>query len=108
MSARAHGNKVEAKQSDVDVLLAEAGHDDPSKAPKVLQVVCEQIAERGPRSIQAAVQYRQLTSRQEASSAGKVRPGDRCPTCHQWVLFGLELTDEQVGAAIESVGSNGG
>ena len=96
MSAKAHGNKVDAKKSDVEILLAEAGHEDPAKAPKVLQVVCEQIAERGPRSIQAAVQYRQLTSSREAVSVGNVRPGDVCPMCHQYVMVGLQLSEEQM------------
>ncbi len=110
MSAKSHAKAEQTKQSEVDILLAEGGYPDPADAPQVLRVVCETIAEGGPRSIQAVVQYRQLTSRQETSVATVVRPGNMCPVCRQFVMAGMEPTDEERGSVadyISEVRSNG-
>ena len=110
MSAKSHAKAEQTKQSEVDILLAEGGYPDQADAPQVLRVVCETIAEGGPRSIQAVVQYRQLTSRQESSAVTAVHPGDICPVCRQYVMAGAEVTGEDRGTLqhyIQQTRSNG-
>lgn len=106
MQAKKHALSVDAKKSDYETLLAEAGYDNPDDAPKVLQVVAKDIANQGNRTMQAVVQYRQLTDLKKAGSldkpeTGKPAPGTICPKCNELVMTDFRPDASQRDAASE-------
>jgi len=104
LATKKRRKRAAEKQSDVEILLEEAGYPDPEEAPRVLQFVAEQIAEAGPRSIQAVVQYRQLTSPHEHTAPGRPDVGERCALCGQWNLGQLSLSADQKSKLLEFIG----
>ena len=108
MQAKKHEKSVETKRTDYEILLREAGYDNPDDAPKVLQVVVNDIIAQGSRTMPAVVQYRQLTGKRDAASQpGRPSPGSVCPLCNELVMSDFRPSDGHLDAAMDLISDNG-
>ena len=88
------------KGTSRDKLLQEADYEDPDDAPEYLRILAKQALTSTP----AMKAYLQLTKTVEDVKAEvTVQPGERCPTCHQYVLADMQMTEETLDSVIEGL-----
>ncbi len=87
-------------------LLVEAGFDDDNPAPEHLAILADYGVSGKAGAVGALRDFRRLTG----SAAGEdmpagaiVHPGDICPTCKQYVMAGLEVTDDGQQAMVDYI-----
>ena len=84
-----------------DQILKEAGYDNPDDAPAGERNMAD-IAARGNYS--AAKHYassKPVKDQDATTPEGYPQPGEKCPTCHQYVLADLVMTDDELDIVIE-------
>lgn len=92
MRRKANKKSSVAYAEEVDVLLSEAGYDNPDDAPLAFQKVCQQISEGGSRTIQAVIEYRRGWSPNIADESSK-----SCPVCEaRDRVFGAHWSNESL------------
>ena len=88
------------KANSTDQLLIEAGHE-PGEAPEHLRILAKQALSSTP----AMKAFLQLTrTAEESGDLAVAIPGEQCPTCRQWVLADMQMTEVEIGEMLESVG----
>ena len=91
------GGKVKAGTSR-DQLLKEAGYDNPDDAPESKRLLAKKAAEGYVPAIKG------FLSKEEAKDVSVVvQPGERCPTCQQYVLVDMQITDDEMDSVIEGL-----
>ncbi len=82
-----------------DQLLKEAGYDNPDEAPESKRLLAQQAAKGYVPAIKG------FLGKEDAKdvSVAVVQPGDRCPTCHQYVLADMQITDDEMDSVIEGL-----
>ena len=97
------GSAVKGKKEkliSVDQLLKDDGYPDPEKAPERRRLMAAEAAKGNTTAIKSF----STKEEQEASSpTGSVQPGHICPTCRQYVLTDLVLTDDQIGNILDAI-----
>ena len=88
------------KGTSRDKLLQEADYDDPDDAPEYLRILAKQALTSTP----AMKAYLQLTRTvEEAKVEVTVQPGEKCPTCSQYVLADMQMAEETLDSVIEGL-----
>lgn len=103
-TARAMG-KIGTEQqrgTSRDKLLAEAGYGKGNPAPELYRVVAQQ-ATKTPAGM--ALWVRLTQPDKETPGVIDVLPGEMCPMCKQYVLQGMQMTEEELGNVMEYVQS---
>ncbi len=92
------GGLAKAKNSR-DQLLIEAGYDNPDEAPAAKRLLAMEAAKGNVTSIKS------FLSKNEAKdvSVVVVQPGDRCPTCQQYVIADMQMSEETMDSVIEGL-----
>jgi hypothetical protein len=103
------GRRSHAKRSSetANRILAEAGFDADNQAPEHLQVLADYAVSGKSGSVVALRDFRKLTSSEETTVIPDqltIKPGQKCPTCRQYLLTDLQLTDEQTEWIWDSIG----
>ena len=82
-----------------DQLLKEAGYDNPDDAPESKRLLAQQAAKGYVPAIKG------FLSKEEAKdvSVVVVQPGERCPTCQQYVLADMQMSGETLDSVIEEL-----
>ena len=79
------GKRSRSKKYDevAAALLQEIGYENPSDAPKLLQLQAEYIASQRSGFTSAVKDFRQIAGidRQPAAKKAKLKPGEICPCC---------------------------
>ena len=88
------------KANSTDQLLIEAGHE-PGKAPEHLRILAKQALSSTP----AMKAFLQLTrTAEESGDLAVAIPGEQCPTCRQWVLADMQMTEETLASVVDGLG----
>ncbi len=94
---RNSGGKVKAGTSR-DKLLKEAGYDNPDEAPESKRLMAQQAAKGQVPAIKG------FMGKEEAKDVSVViQPGERCPTCQQYVLADMQITDDEMESVIDGL-----
>ncbi len=81
-----------------DQLLKEAGYDDPEEAPESKRLMAQEAAKGHIPAIKG------FLGKEEAKDVSVVvQPGERCPTCHQYVLADMQITDDEMDSVINEL-----
>ena len=89
------------KANSTDNLLIEAGHKQPDKAPEHLRILAKQALSSTP-AMKAFLQLTRTT--EESGDLAVAIPGEQCPTCRQWVLAELQMSEEEVASVVDGLG----
>ena len=90
---------VKRKGASMDQLLVEAGHE-PGEAPEHLRVLAK-LAQTSPPAMRDFLKMTKVID--DKAEAIVAIPGELCPTCSQYVLTDLVLTDEQTSEVLELI-----
>ena len=90
---------VARKGASMDQLLVEAGHE-PEEAPEHLRILAK-LAQSSPPAMRDFLKMTKVID--DKAEVVLAIPGELCPTCSQYVLTDLQMTDEQVGTVLESI-----
>ena len=88
------------KLKSADQLLADDGYPEPEEAPERKRLMAEQAAKGNVTAIRFFSTKEDI---KETGPAIAVQPGQTCPTCKQYVVTDLRLTEEQTGSVIEMI-----
>lgn len=101
------GKQSHAKRGSetADKILAEAGYDDDNPASEQLKVLVDYGVSGKSGAVAALRDVRRITSTEEAATgpAVAVRPGNKCPTCHQYVLADMQIADDEMDSVIDDL-----
>lgn len=81
-----------------DQLLKEAGYDNPDEAPESKRLLAQQAAKGYVPAIKGF-----LGKEEEKDVSVVVQPGDRCPTCQQYVLADMQIADDEMESVIDGL-----
>lgn len=89
------------KDNSHERLILEAGYsEDDNPCPEHMRILAKQAITSTP----AMNSWIKLTNKTVGpQDMIVVNPGDKCPICHQWVLSGLQMNEEDVGAILVGV-----
>ncbi len=82
-----------------DQLLKEAGYDDPEEAPESKRLLAQQAAKGYVPAIKGFLSKDDVKD----VSVVVVQPGERCPTCQQYVLADMQLSDGEMDGVINEL-----
>ena len=90
---------LEKAQRYRDQLLREAGYDEPDEAPAAKRLLAMEAAKGNVTSIKSFLSK----SETKDVSVTVVQPGERCPTCQQYVLADMQMTDDEMDNVIDGL-----
>ncbi len=79
------------KQSSADQLLQDAGYDNPEAAPMRKRLMAKEAAGG---SVPAIKSFATKGEIEAETPAGYPLPGEKCPTCRQYVLADMQIDDD--------------
>ena len=102
------GRRSHAKRGSetANKILAEAGFDADNKAPEHLQVLADYAVSGKSGAVVALRDFRKLTSIDETTVTPDqltVKPGDKCPVCHQYVLADMQISEDELISVIDGL-----
>lgn len=92
--------KKKEKLKSADQLLADDGYPDPDDAPERKRLMAEQAAKGNVTAIRFFSTKEDI---KEPGPSAAVQPGQVCPTCKQYVLTDLRMSEETLNSVIEMV-----
>ncbi len=102
MGKQSHGKRG---SETANKILAEAGYDDDNPASEQLKVLVDYGVSGKSGAVAALRDVRRITSTEEAavSTAVAVKPGSKCPVCHQYVLADMQIPDDEMESVIDGL-----
>jgi len=85
--------------ASMDQLLVEAGHE-PEEAPEHLRILAK-LAQTSPPAMRDFLKMTKVID--DKAEAIVAIPGELCPTCSQYVLTDLRITEEQMSEVLELI-----
>ncbi len=82
-----------------DQLLKEAGYDNPDEAPESKRLMAQQAVKGNVPAIKGFLGKEDIKD----VSVAAVQPGEKCPTCHQYVLADMQIPDEEMESVIDEL-----
>ena len=82
-----------------DQLLKEAGYDNPDDAPEGKRLLAQQAAKGYVPAIKGFLAKEDMKD----VSVAVIQPGERCPTCHQYVLVDMQIPDDEMESVIDGL-----
>jgi hypothetical protein len=80
--------------------LIEAGYEQPDQAPEHLRILARQAMSSTP----AMRDFLKLTKQMEDTvQAVEIQPGEKCPTCNQYVLADMKISDYEMDSVINEL-----
>lgn len=93
------------KATSKERLILEAGYnEDDNPCPEFMRILAQQALTSTP-AMNAWIKLTSKVAVQQGEVA--VIPGEKCPVCKQWVLIGMEMSEEQMDSIVDGIGKNG-
>ena len=88
------------KLTSASQLLQDAGYPDPEDAPERKKLMAQEAAKGNVPAIRSFATKDELKAEVQV---GYPAPGERCPTCQQYVLADMQITDDEMDSVIDGL-----